>query len=174
MVEIVEMHDDGTETILEAVVGEKAFTRSSTRSTKRDGIVRRVPKLLAFNQQMNLPTLLDLTPGPPPDCIDLFRNRYPVPSQDGMETDDSRAKQHAVVTASALCKRAWPECNVMPPPEDDVDMQSPAKRAKVPAGRSGDGDPQNGTRWAASKRVRPIEIENVERNFGRLNIKRRC
>ena len=180
MVEIVEMHDDGTETVLEAVAGEKVFTKCSTRQ-KRDGIVRRVPKLLEFNQQMKLPTLLDLTPGPPPDCIDLFRNRYPEPSQsDGMDTDERRAKQRQqMVPASALCKRAWPECNVMPQLEEDVDMQSPAKRARVPAGRSGDGDSQNGTRWASSKRVRPIEIENENVReacfeFGRLNIKRRC
>ena len=94
MVEIVEMHDDGTETVLEAVAGEKVFTQISTRQ-KRDGLVRRVPKLLEFNQQMRLPTLLDLTPGPPPDCIDLFRDRYPEPAQsDGMDTlCERRAKQ---------------------------------------------------------------------------------
>ena len=190
MVEIVEMHDDGTETVLEAVAGEQVFTQISTRQ-KRDGLVRRVPKLLEFNQQMRLPTLLDLTPGPPPDCIDLFRDRHPEPAQpDGMDTlYERRAKQQqAIVRASALCKRAWPECNVMPQPEEDVDMQTPAKRARLPAGRSGDSDPQHGTRWSSTKRVRPIEIENVETKFGslsfdasrpafdigRLNIKRRC
>ena len=76
----------------------------------------------------------------------------------------------------------------MPQPEEDVDMQSPAKRARLPTGRSGDSDPQHGTRWSPRKRVRPIEIENVETKFGslsfdasrptfdigRLNIKRRC
>eukprot|EP00321_Phaeocystis_globosa_P013583 CAMPEP_0118812258 /NCGR_PEP_ID=MMETSP1162-20130426/2178_1 /TAXON_ID=33656 /ORGANISM="Phaeocystis Sp, Strain CCMP2710" /LENGTH=179 /DNA_ID=CAMNT_0006741967 /DNA_START=133 /DNA_END=671 /DNA_ORIENTATION=- len=140
MVEIVEMHEDGTETVLEAVVGEKAhaFTHISTRRKRDTGLVRRVPRLLEFNQQMRLPTLLDLTPGPPPECIDLkIRDQRTEPAQsDGMDTTppEHGAKQtQAVVRASALCKRAWPECNVMPQPDDDVEMQA-AREAREASG----------------------------------------
>ena len=142
MVEIVEMHEDGTETVLEAVVGDKAhaFTHVSTRRKREAGLVRRVPRLLEFNQQMRLPRLLDLTPGPPPESIDLkIRDRRTEPAQsDGMDTTlpEHGAKQtQAIVRASALCKRAWPECNVMPQPDEDVAMHSPAKRARRPVGK---------------------------------------
>ena len=175
MVEIVEMHEDGTETVLEAVVGEKAhaFTHISTRRKRDAGLVRRVPRLLEFNQQMRLPALLDLTPGPPPECIDLkIRDRRTEPAQsDGMDTTppEHGAKQtQAIVRASALCKRAWPECNVMPQPDDDVEMQAPAKRARLPVGRSGDSGLPH-VRCSSRKRVRPIEIEKVESKFGSLS-----
>ena len=189
MVEIVEMHEDGTETVLEAVVGDMAhaFTHVSTRRKRESGLVRRVPRLLEFNQQMRLPRLLDLTPGPPPESIDLkIRDRRTEPAQsDGMDTTlhEHGAKQtQAIVRASALCKRAWPECNVMPQPDEDVAMHSPAKRARLPVGKSSDSGLQH-VRCSSRKRVRPIEIENVESKFGSLsfgasrpmlNVKRRC
>merc|ERR1719498_552283 len=106
MVEIVEMHEDGTETVLEAVVGEKAhaFTHISTRRKRDTGLVRRVPRLLEFNQQMRLPTLLDLTPGPPPECIDLkIRDRRTEPAQsDGMDTTPP---EHGAKQTQAICGR---------------------------------------------------------------------
>ena len=93
-----------------------------------------------------------------------------------MEEDEAAKRHQQHEQVAALSKRAWLESDdPTPPPKVDVDMESPPKRAKVP-GWSGDGsDLQSlSLRASAKKRVRPIDIENVESNMERLHIRRRC
>ena len=197
MVEIVEVHEDGTETMLEPVclTGGRASVKPTWRSSaqkRREARCKNVPKMLEFKQQWHLPTLLELTPGPPPGCIELFhQGRSHVVGDetmgdashsgddDGMEEEDggrSTQLQQTRAAVAALCKRRVGESSSdpSPPREGDVDMVSPPKRAKVPGWSGDSGDVQSSSQRTSNKRVRPIDIENVETNMERLHIRRRC
>ena len=170
MVEIVEVHEDGSETVLSPC----ARTPQRTRQRESSSIPKRI------GCKLPSPKVLDLSiPHAPVAVVELLsRGRNGLVRSKARGThavSDSAMRDvgvgaaarpdHDMVDMDAPKRSRARTCSDMEDDDIDVDMDSPTKKARAPLGAGRD--------LRVRKRVRPSDIENVESNFGRLHIKMR-